>query len=107
MGDFKRNRSGKRNESRKDFGSFQDKRSKRPDRRDRGSRTEMHEVVCDKCGKECEVPFKPTSNKPIYCSDCFRKEDGGSSNRSSPRPSKELEEINKKLDKIIKHLKIE
>ncbi len=40
-------------------------------RSDRG-RPSMHRAVCDKCKKDCEVPFKPTSNKPVYCSNCFR-----------------------------------
>ena len=33
---------------------------------------QMHPAVCSKCGKKCEVPFKPTGDKPIYCQDCFR-----------------------------------
>lgn len=42
---------------------------------DRGSRgpVEMHQAVCDNCGKNCEVPFRPTSGKPIYCSSCFER----------------------------------
>jgi len=44
-----------------------------PPRRDFGPR-EMHKAVCTKCGKECEVPFKPTEGKPVYCKDCFMKE---------------------------------
>lgn len=34
---------------------------------------EMHKAVCSKCGKNCEVPFKPTEGKPVYCKDCFAK----------------------------------
>ncbi len=34
---------------------------------------EMHKATCADCGKECEVPFKPTEGKPVKCSDCFRK----------------------------------
>lgn len=34
---------------------------------------EMHKAVCSDCGKECEVPFKPTEGKPVYCKDCFMK----------------------------------
>jgi len=34
---------------------------------------EMHKAVCDECKKECEVPFKPTEGKPVYCKECFRK----------------------------------
>ena len=34
---------------------------------------EMHKAVCSECGKECEVPFKPTEGKPVFCRDCFAK----------------------------------
>ena len=36
----------------------------------RGPR-EMFTAVCSSCGKEAQVPFRPTSGKPVYCSDCF------------------------------------
>ena len=66
----------------------------------RGRRdVEMTKVTCSSCGSKCEVPFKPTSTKPVYCDDCFSKKDKGSS-------SKDLEVINEKLDKIMKALKI-
>jgi CxxC-x17-CxxC domain-containing protein len=34
---------------------------------------EMHKAVCDECKKECEVPFKPTAGKPVYCRECYAK----------------------------------
>ena len=34
---------------------------------------EMHKTICSECKKECEVPFKPTEGKPVYCRDCFAK----------------------------------
>ena len=34
---------------------------------------EMHPAKCSECGKACEVPFKPTEGKPVYCRDCFRQ----------------------------------
>ncbi|MDD5086969.1 MAG: DNA-directed RNA polymerase [Candidatus Nanoarchaeia archaeon] len=34
---------------------------------------EMHKAVCADCGKECEVPFKPSEDRPVYCKDCYRK----------------------------------
>ncbi len=46
--------------------------------RDRGPR-EMFSATCSSCGKEAQVPFRPTSGKPVYCSDCFRSQRGGSS----------------------------
>ncbi len=34
---------------------------------------EMHAVVCAECGKDTEVPFQPTGDRPVYCSDCFSR----------------------------------
>ncbi len=34
---------------------------------------EMHKAVCADCGQDCEVPFKPTAGKPVYCRDCYQK----------------------------------
>lgn len=39
--------------------------------RDRATR-EMFTATCSNCGNEAKVPFRPTSGKPVYCSDCFR-----------------------------------
>ena len=36
----------------------------------RGPR-EMFTATCSSCGKDAQVPFRPTSGKPVYCSDCF------------------------------------
>ncbi len=89
---------------------FRNKRSSEPRRfggRDSGrfgsSDKRMYKVVCDKCGKECEVPFKPTGDKPVYCKECF---DRGGRDRSSGQGNRQLEMINVKLDKILKALNI-
>jgi len=77
------------------------------DSRDRGRRTERHEMhsaVCDKCGKDCEVPFRPTQGKPIYCDDCFKsnsREAGSRSEMGKPINNEIHDQINKKLDKIL------
>ena len=34
---------------------------------------EMHKATCAECGKECEVPFKPTQGRDVFCQDCFKK----------------------------------
>jgi len=34
---------------------------------------EMHKATCTACGKECEVPFKPTEGRDVFCKDCFMK----------------------------------
>jgi CxxC-x17-CxxC domain-containing protein len=50
-------------------------------------RPEMHKAICADCGKACEVPFKPSGDKPVFCSDCFGKKDGGGNNRFDRRDS--------------------
>ncbi len=88
-------------------------------RRDSGRR-QMHKAVCDECGKDCEVPFKPSGDKPIYCSECFEKKEGGGtrkSGRRSPGRSdfgkrddthkrllEQVGSLNTKLDRILKVL---
>ena len=32
---------------------------------------EIHDAVCTKCKKACQVPFKPTEGKDVFCRDCF------------------------------------
>lgn len=68
---------------------------------------QMHQAVCDNCGKNCEVPFRPTSGKPVYCSNCFgeKKEAGESRNRQyQPEYKEQFEALNNKLDKILQLL---
>jgi len=107
MGSYNRNsRSGGRGYGGGDFR-----------RRDSGRR-EMHKAVCDECGKDCEVPFRPSGGKPIFCSDCFERKEGGGSQRSSRRGSsgsgfgrgdntnkkllEQVSSLNEKLDRILK-----
>ena len=89
---------------------------------DRGVDRQMFKATCSNCGKECEVPFKPTGTKPIYCRDCFRtmrssdsrsiydrgsrKPNFDNNNRSSsyPQYKEQFEALNIKLDKILKLL---
>lgn len=98
MGNF--NRGGGRSFGRRDFG-----RENRP----------MFKTTCSNCGNECEVPFRPTSGKPVYCSNCFEKLGKGRIDSSrSERPSfqapvsdqnkAQFEALNVKLDKILRLL---
>ncbi len=38
-----------------------------------GAPRQMFPVTCADCGKSTEVPFQPRGDKPVYCSDCYRK----------------------------------
>lgn len=40
----------------------------------RGPGRPMFKAVCHTCGKECEVPFRPIGDRPIFCKDCFNKD---------------------------------
>lgn len=83
MGDFKRggfgsNRGGDRGGfQKKGFGDNRGGGFGGNRGGDRGPVT-MHKAVCDDCQKNCEVPFRPSNDKPIYCNDCFGgKREGG------------------------------
>jgi CxxC-x17-CxxC domain-containing protein len=52
--------------------------------RDRAPR-QMTQVTCSNCGKETEVPFVPTGDRPVYCSDCYSQFGGGSSRSGGSR----------------------
>lgn len=122
------------------YAKFSKRDSRRFDGRDSGRRSfekQMHEVTCDECGKRCEVPFKPSGDKPVFCSDCFEKRgnsgrygdrdskrlDRGGYNRSGGKDSgrfsrrdsgsnkpeqfiKEFDQLNRKLDTILKALEV-
>ncbi len=34
---------------------------------------QMYDAVCAECGAPCKVPFEPRNDRPVYCSDCFRR----------------------------------
>jgi len=41
-----------------------------------GGPRQMYPATCADCGKETEVPFKPSGARPVYCLDCYRKQRG-------------------------------
>ena len=73
-----RNSSGDDRPSRS-FRNSRDDRGSRYSRDDRGSRNSRDNdrqdttVTCSDCNVECTVQFDPRNDKPVYCSDCFRK----------------------------------
>jgi len=116
MGNFGRDRGGRGGGSR-DFGrrDFGGRGRGFSGGFDRGSeRREMFSAVCSNCGKDCQVPFRPSNGKPVYCSECFEKMNGGRDdsrrperdNFRSPAPAfdqnkAQFEAMNAKLDKIL------
>lgn len=102
-------------------GGFDRGRSKFGGDRNDGPK-QMFPAICSDCGDNCEVPFRPSADHPVYCRDCFKNQ-GGDSPRFAPkrfdsaprrteRPSfhggnesgvskAQIDALNMKLDKII------
>jgi len=38
---------------------------------------QFYTVTCSACGKETQVPFKPTGVRPVYCRECYQKMQNG------------------------------
>lgn len=77
------------------------------ERRERSDRPrfedkQMHDAVCAKCGENCQVPFKPTPGKQVFCDKCFDRSVGNT--KSSADYSGQFKTLNEKLDKLIKLL---
>jgi CxxC-x17-CxxC domain-containing protein len=90
-----------------------------------GGKLVLHRATCSTCGQSCEVPFRPSDDRPVFCKNCFDKNDvsakGGrfdkrdnSPSRSFSAPStpdpridnlqKQVETLSYKLDKVLKLL---
>ncbi len=93
---------------------------------------QMHDATCSQCGKPCQVPFRPTGDREVFCSNCFKdkkhdapmrsggnsfgrpsfdvrpsfdkKPSFGGGNVSNDQIKQQLEALNTKLDKILKAL---
>ena len=98
---FKRDNNSNLHARRPNEQKYEDRRSMRD-----SGRTEMHQATCDECGNACEVPFKPSGNKPIFCSNCFKRDNGMNNNRG--RENEQFKEqfkiLDIKLDRILKIL---
>lgn len=94
-----------------------------------GGKAFMHDATCSTCGKPCQIPFKPSPGRPVFCSNCFSKNDdrGGehqarplisnyerprfapaAQNNGSTNPIEQLKghfaQLNSKLDAILRVL---
>ncbi len=131
MGDFKKTGGfkGKPDFKRSDSGrpSFGSRRPEFGRRESNGERPQMFTATCDECHKQCEVPFRPSGSKPVYCHDCFgskkeargdyaKRESSGYPRRefSAPAPSvnavpdnrigdlkKQMDAMNAKIDMLL------
>lgn len=45
----------------------------------------LHNAVCNQCGNDCQVPFRPNGRKPVLCNACFGKQEAGGGAAFAPR----------------------
>lgn len=70
MGDFKK--FGKRGDTFTRGPGGKPSFNSRPGFNRGGEPREMFKATCAECGKPCEVPFRPSGERPVYCRDCFQ-----------------------------------
>ena len=46
---------------------------------------QIYSVKCAACGKQAQVPFKPSGDRPVYCRDCYMKQRRGETGRGMDR----------------------
>ena len=82
-------------------------------RRDSGrgpEQNERYDAECSSCHKICQVPFRPNGKKPVYCSDCYKRESDRPAHsgdwkpaRSFARPDapdRRIDDLARKLDGV-------
>ena len=78
---------------------------------------QIFKATCADCQKSCEVPFRPSGDRPVFCSDCFGEKRGASEDTRSnfesrstyrdaakpaaAKPSVDLSVVLAKLDTLI------
>ncbi|MHA7646583.1 CxxC-x17-CxxC domain-containing protein [Nitrosopumilus sp. S4] len=67
----KSHRTSRDNDTSRSYRNSRNDRDSRYSRNDR--REESATVTCAACGTECQVPFVPRTDRPVYCNDCFRQ----------------------------------
>ena len=86
-----------------------------------GGKLVLHRATCSVCGQNCEVPFRPSEDRPVFCKNCFDKKEAGAKGGrfdkrdgarafSAPQIAdpridvlqKQVENLSYKLDKILK-----
>ena len=77
------------------------------DKKQFGGPKQMFSAICADCRKPCQVPFRPSGDKPIYCKDCFIK-------RKEPQQSsggvqlidlkRQMDLMSEKLDVLLQKL---
>ena len=83
----------------------------RPFQKNSFPQKELFDAECNGCGTRCQVPFRPNGKKPVYCSNCFTKNDSrpapranGSSYRPEQRsiapavPDRQIQDLKRQIE---------
>ena len=120
MSDFKRSGGFGGRQSRGNFGGnrggdFGKRRSEGNFRSGGNPSPIKFKTVCAECGEPCEVPFKPSGDRPVYCSNCFKNRENvrpdraksypsNPSNQSNSNVGDQLRKLSEKVDQILEIL---
>ena len=36
-----------------------------------GTSQQLYDIKCSECGKDAQVPFEPSGDRPVYCRECY------------------------------------
>jgi CxxC-x17-CxxC domain-containing protein len=62
--------------------------------RDNGPRErKMHKAVCAECNADCEVPFVPRPDRPVYCKSCYSGRRNANNTQNIPNRDEIVAEI--------------
>ena len=76
----------------KDKGSdsrgFDNRSDSRSSDRPRTEDRQMYDATCSNCGDKCQIPFRPTQGRDVFCSRCFDMQSGSDSRGADRRPER-------------------
>jgi CxxC-x17-CxxC domain-containing protein len=81
--------------------------------RDDKEAPQKFDAVCSNCGKKCQVPFRPSASRPVYCNDCFgaphdapkdKKDFSSAEGRTTAELTRQIAAMNNKIDLMLKIL---
>jgi CxxC-x17-CxxC domain-containing protein len=77
-----------------------------------GGQKRLYKAECSNCHATCEVPFRPNGMKPVFCSNCFKRDDArdqgprphgrdfGPRREQAPRPDTRIDDLKRQLTQI-------
>jgi len=67
-----------------------------------GRPADLFKANCSTCQKDCMLPFRPNTDKPVYCSDCFAKKNADNARADSRTTKAPRSERSPRHDREVK-----